>query len=663
MGALFLALALFGFSAPAIAQNAVSFGTQDGLVGSVEPLCTPAPYHSWVPVRLTIENRGEATRSIEVRLELTENSAADRVVTWVSDIGPGASKTQILPAYVGSSDFMILEVSLWESGVEIFRSREDRMQLQRRDHQINSNFSLRQNNGGFPYSKVVTLFVVAEDSARLARTVQRQFEEAWEQAEGDRAAARFVTGTRFAKEIVGTVVASQELPVAPEAYEAIDRVVLIGVRAADVSQAQRVALQRAVHAGRVAWIVPGRDGAGSDWVLPSPVQRRTLVETGGDAEWTALEVADDPGVVVTTRAFGMEGSSESLPEVLDYPTGLGHWRRVAVLPPTDDVPFAVDVTYERATSLASPADDGELYRDDVPELAWIDAIDRLYREEVPVTLVFAIIVTYLLAIGPLLFWTLKRKGRLIWLLWVQPAVVVVFLVGTYTVGYLHFGAFTRTYQTLVVQLPAAGTGWGFGHALTTRYNPREGFASLEAFDGSLPMFRPLGGRNPELSWRFDPNGARLEQVALPEWSYSHFMTSGPLELGGGLELRSEFLKDGSALGGVAGQRFTLKNVLPFSVHRPAFRVQDRIVQIDQTLFPGQTVEIDTPSLGLQSRGAGAGGFSATPVVRQLLNGLPQRTGLVVVEFDPKELPGGQVPFGIDTEYAEQRGYLILVGKP
>ena len=78
---------------------------------------------------------------------------------------------------------------------------------------------------------------------------------------------------------------------------------------------------------------------------------------------------------------------------------------------------------------------------------WIDAVDSRYRRSVDAEALFLFVIVYLLVAGPGLFLFLKRKGRLPWLLWMQPAVVGVFLVITGLLGWAHHGVASRTDHT------------------------------------------------------------------------------------------------------------------------------------------------------------------------------------------------------------------------
>ncbi len=636
--------------ATSLAQDGGAFRTDDGLRGNAVALVAPGPTQSWAPVQIEITNDGTSMRSLEVSVQSGMNDGPQRIVTWALDLAgrstdsatTGATKIQILPVFVGHDAYSEVNVSIRENGTEI--AVIDRLEFRRR--QLSGGGQRRS----ILYRDINAFFVTTEESKRDAESVRQEYTASFARSNYD-------------LESPAAPILARHLPIAAEAYEAVDRIVLIGVEPSDLSAPQRRALRTAIRSGRVAWIVPGPQGEGAGWVL-DPSRHKIVSSTievaggasGAASAWDCFKVENDPGRPSVERGLS-DGSVQ--PMVRIYADGLGSWKRIVARQLTT-IPF--EPTFEqRVVGVTAATITANAYRQrSSGELGWVEDVDSTHRAEVPILLVFGLIVTYLLGIGPILFWLLKRKGKLIWLLWIQPAVVIGFLIGTYVIGYLHFGAFVASYQTLVVNQPLIDVNedtlrehetWGYGYSLLTRYNPREGSFSLRCADGSLPMFRAVAQRDPDLKWRFDNDSPRLDSVELPEWSYSHFMSSGPLKVGGAVRVQLNIVPVTDAREERQHQ-ITIKNDLPFAVSNPTFKLGERLVRIQREILPGETVVMTEESI--------TRAVFATDISRRLFDAQSHGRTQLVVEFDPTGIPSPGIPFAVETDYETQTAYLVVV---
>jgi hypothetical protein len=354
-----------------------------------------------------------------------------------------------------------------------------------------------------------------------------------------------------------------------------------------------------------------------------------------------------------------------------YPEGLGEWRRLTTFgyPNTLFDDDGSDPAVRRVHAVPFWETNARMGRGftGYPGLtptreaaAWYEAVDYLYRSGVEPVLVFVIIAVYLLVVGPGLFLVLRRLGRLIWLLWLQPVVVIVFLVATIMIGYITFGVLSTSWQTVLVYQDE-NSDWGAGLALLTRYNPGAGSGGVETGDGSLPCFlvREAGGFRNQ-TWRIDDRGRRLEEIVFPQWSWSHFVSRGPVELRGALRIRETYEAPRENEPAQPLEVYEVTNEYPFPVTDFTLWRSKGLLRFRGEIAPGETRSFRaSETLG--------GGAWEDPRWRRVIEnalgvaGSTKRSPAYLVEFDPATLPGG-VPFGMTGELEENRGILIALEK-
>lgn len=597
---------------------------------------------SWVPVQVEIENLAQRFRRLEVRLTTVASFKQREPVVWELELSPGARKLAVLPAYLPASRFLEGLVEIYEDGALVWNEQ---------------TFPLRT---GARQSPVANCLVIVPGDQVPSDVIEEAFRRTHTKADLHRVSREFV-------------------PTSPEIYQSIQHVVLYQVAAADFSAAQRQAIVQAVRSGTQAWVVPGKAGEGNDWLEPRAgnferTPRRSPL--GQDFDAFLVPGNSDPGRRVDASSVHR---SRDFPSVLYYPEGLGGWFRFTTTGVLPIVPRTKPRLGSKDFSLSRTHDDS--WRRDTSSFAWLDSLDRVYRKEVRLELVFILIATYLFVIGPGLFFLLRRKGKLIWLLWLQPLVVVLFLLGVYLVGYLNFGIPSASYETLVVKQPE-GSQWGYGTAIASEYNSIARPRDVESKSGLLPIALQQGKEGRSQSWRITADGTSyLQGFYFPTWSLLHFQTQGPLLLSGELTLRIVEIQDQPGLG--TPFAFEVDNQLNMSVKSPAFRLPPQALAVlppelrerlrrrfgaDPCCFEG---EIPARSQKLFPIDQGRAWRelrreTADPQRARWLQTLssfwqtcdpPAR---YLVEFDPADLPGTGADFSLEGERTERRGVLLGV---
>jgi hypothetical protein len=293
------------------------------------------------------------------------------------------------------------------------------------------------------------------------------------------------------------------LPERVEALSAIDRLVWQDVDASDLSPAQLGALRGWVAQGGRLVIVGGTGGPGllsafPDELLPYrpsatvdvpasvlgtllgelPSTATDLTALGGPAGAGRTLAAVGDRVVAAELTFGngsvtILGFDPTTPWIADSKADAAIWRRV--LPARSG-----------SAAFTSGADDSQL----------VNAVSSLSAAALPpIGGLFALLVAYIVLIGPVNYLVLRRLGRreLAWL--TMPALIGVFAVAAYV-----FGASLRGTDILVNEVAlvrgAPGTDAGQGQVYLGVFSPGRGTYQLEIPGGALltaPISQETGG--------------------------------------------------------------------------------------------------------------------------------------------------------------------------
>jgi len=293
------------------------------------------------------------------------------------------------------------------------------------------------------------------------------------------------------------------LPERGEALNAIDRLVWQDVDASDLSPAQLGALRGWVAQGGRLVIVGGTGGPGllsafPDELLPYrpgatvdlpasalgallgelPSTATDLTALGGPAGAGRTLAAVGDRVVAAELTFGngsvtILGFDPTTTWIADSKADAAIWRRV--LPARSG-----------SAVVTSGTDDSQL----------VNAVSSLSAAALPpIGGLFALLVAYIVLIGPVNYLVLRRLGRreLAWL--TMPALIGVFAVAAYV-----FGASLRGTDILVNEVAlvrgAPGTDAGQGQVYLGVFSPGRGTYQLEIPGGALltaPMSQEMGG--------------------------------------------------------------------------------------------------------------------------------------------------------------------------
>lgn len=582
----------------------------------VEPLFSGDSDGRWNPVRVSIKSSAPQPRRVEVRIIASGVRGAQGTLVWDVQLSPGAVKRGILPCLRPLDRAHYAVAQVWEGGRRISPP----------DLSVRWSTGWSANGASAPRILAVGSTVGVEARAELPP------------ADFD----------------VRGLPEPSSLPIFVEAYEGVDHLILESVDPSDLSSLQRSTLRRAVQLGMHAWISPGSAGEGNAWILDEgelPIPARQ-VETSVEGK-VAFE--REPALERGVRRNVQTGTRGYPSRFYTYVDGLGSWNRL--IHHGDPVPRE-ELSRERSRSsiLDGPTElrgwgSQGWGAERIP--GWLRPLDGVFRREVDVRLVAGMLLCYLVIVCPVLFFLLKRRNRLIWLLWVQPVVVSCFVLAIYGLGYWNYGIPSAGYQTVILRT-REGTTWADAAAVRSQYNSSARAWDLDTLDGSLPILLPINDERESCTWRVGPDrGGRLVGFRLPTWSLTHFGVEGAVDLQGRLKVHIPLV---SALGGEEPTRVEFENTLPFAVWNPTVSLV-RGGEVDATRR--RTLMRQTGSQWLRFSGRIEPGevrtLSAASAVGVLdaenkswdafkCAALEELSGVCVVDVDPEELPGG-IRFG------------------
>ena len=444
----------------------------------------------------------------------------------------------------------------------------------------------------------------------------------------------------------------EALPFRAEGYLGIDRVFIIGVEPERVSEPQREALRAAVRLGLQVWVIPTIGGKGNGWVWPKELRSTPsiTVPTVDGKQMPVFLPADDPGI---PRSTFPTADGDVRVRSFEYADGAGAWLRyTSPVGPWqfDDRPSENWATFALHRTLTP------LYgmrRGSGSSDPLVEAIDRRYRRSIDAEALFIFVVIYLLVAGPGLFVFLRRKGRLPWLLWLQPTVVVLFLLGTGLIGWARFGVAGRTDHTFILYQKAGEPGGVLLHVRSV-YSSVSAARDISPVDGeSLPIPIPEAVRRTPLRWDLGPGDAELSGFRTSFWSLTHFISGQGVEMGVFDTTRTS-------------SGISVSHDFPFDLHRLSVR-RSRVAYEEQRLAPGTTRVLSSmgdsdPDAFRPIAGGELGELEAANwagvrrQLRQWPTGISGHRASLVAEFDPKVLPESMTGEGI----SEARGFLVVL---
>ncbi|NJK80578.1 MAG: hypothetical protein HC914_12030, partial [Chloroflexaceae bacterium] len=199
----------------------------------------------------------------------------------------------------------------------------------------------------------------------------------------------------------------------------------------------------------------------------------------------------------------------------------------------------------------------------------------------PFGILLLYIVGYIMLIGPINFLVLRRRGRseLAWI--TIPVLVLVFVLGTYSVGVLIRGVRAQTFQLSIVQ-GFEGVEHGYATSFVGVFSPRR-----EIYDLGFPEMTLVS------TWRFDTRGndvallwtdsnTRINDVLVDVSGIRSFAAERAVPLD--VQLESNVQQQGDRVQGTVSNR----GDIPL---QDAFIVYNNTVQPIGDLPPGATADV------------------------------------------------------------------------
>lgn len=619
---LVLGLGSFLTTAPLSAQ--IGTWESDALKVTVRPLFPGGISELWRPVLVEVRSTSTERQELELRLRLRmgEYTREHRLplVLPAAEVGRPRVHRQIVP-------LSLIDHSPYSS-------------------QLMGTISLRSGGRALkPRDRATADFVVplqtpaivanspsgggADLNTLVVRPEGVEVPENWRLAYGD--AVRGQLGSTSARES-WEAVEPRALPSQPDAYDGIHRVLLFRFDPGDLAASQREALRAAVRLGREVWVLPGEGGEGLKWFGPEvSAELRSYGDEAGRLR-SYLWGEGDPG-----EAIGRSARS-AVPSWLRYPDGLGSWVRGTHtgVPPDFDVPLPRMGT-EILTASVSGQPRGESSTLALLDPGLTEAIDSILRRSIDPRALFLLVVVYLVVAGPLLFFYLRHRGRLHWLLWLQPTVVACFLLLTGIIGWSIFGVTHRVDDTYFLVLEE-GRAEGVLLHYRSEYSSVSGRRSLASGSGAtLPLPAHPSARQRPLQWSLDGEEAGLVDYPVPFWGLRHFVTARAGRFG---EVSLSGLRNWDGTGAIT-------STLPFPLG-PTMAVEGKVLVFAPAVPAGD----GAPLVGLPDPRS----EDHVRVTRALYSDRRDRKRLrAISEFDPGALAG---EWGGSRPGA--RGFLILL---
>jgi hypothetical protein len=263
-----------------------------------------------------------------------------------------------------------------------------------------------------------------------------------------------------------------DLPPRVEPWFALDQLIWQDVDASELSPDQVNALKSWVAAGGRLVVLGGTTGATSLGALPSEIlpyrPNETVVASPGDVRAllgnVTLAGGTFPSMAGTLERGWALASSGSHVIAAEAPYGRGATTIIGLDPTQPEIAgsAAARALWRRTLSSSRPEvrpftglDDGSI----------AGALNQLPSVELPrVEQLFGLLAGYILLVGPLNYFVLRRLDRREWAWLTIPALVVVFAVGSYGLGRLLKGD-----DVIVNQLSIVRVGGGTSEGLAQTY--------------------------------------------------------------------------------------------------------------------------------------------------------------------------------------------------
>lgn len=517
-----------------------------------------------MPVVLEIRNEGDPFRG-DLVIDFGNVYESGTASAIALDIGPG--ETETVRATVDSADsyafserqFRFFEGG-WRNGSEIGYQG---------DHRPNVNFH---------YTETSIAVVLSESADRLSGLRDLNF------------------GNTPESEVVGPYGRNSILPAEPAGWEAADLIIADDGVLAGLPQADQEAIAGRIRAGGTLLIGMTDDPADAGVFRDSlPLEQQGRIELPPEVlRETAVETAV-PAFVASLR-----GSAQSLAEsdgrVLAAFTEYGAGSIIQTSFSLGDEPLASAPDTARFISgvLAALPGSNAAYsgmhgdpRSDFVHLGK-SATERFETFRIPSAVILLIVTLYMILVGPILYFVLKKRDRREQAWWIIPSVAVLISAGIFAYGAKDRLFHPQFRQAALFFSDGNGTlsGMYTGSVLTNRGGDLEVTASppvtLSAAGGSTAFSGGSDNFGSAVAEQ-TPQGTLLTLRDMPFWSVR--TVHGETRIADAGSLESDLAVSGGRLTGTLTNRFS-------------FRLRDVSVWSGTGLIPvgdleaGETAEID-----------------------------------------------------------------------
>jgi hypothetical protein len=234
--------------------------------------------------------------------------------------------------------------------------------------------------------------------------------------------------------------------------------------------------------------------------------------------------------------------------------------------------------------------------------------------DIGIPFLVALIVFYLVLVGPVLYFLLKRKNRLLDLIWAEPLLALVYVGVVFATGYLTKGVLTKTQLwTLIKQVE--GEDLGARESYLAIFSGDEADYTIRAPHGDFLISVAANAKEARQAKTVVVSEARgghaLEDYRLELWQQGYAVNGEFVEFSGdGIELSQHENDEGEAM-----VRF--KNNLPFPVVSAMIPEGPLFLP---PLAPGAEVELPARSL-LSETGLGRASRLQSEELREKIESL------------------------------------------
>ncbi|MHB2019046.1 MAG: hypothetical protein ACYCW6_19025 [Candidatus Xenobia bacterium] len=504
-------------------------------------------YDRAVPISVRLSNPGDAPFEGQVQVELPSNNYQRVLIHAPVTLAPGARRaiTLPLPAPAQVQSYYLsnglLTVRLTSHGQTVLERTLPLRSLFSRDFLV---LVVSPGSSGFDY-----LHAMPQQHQKQAS----------------------MSGQTVVEDATADV-----LPAHWIGFSSCDLVVLNHVAALKLSADQERALADWVHTGGTLLLVSGLDPSEFHNSLLEPLLPAPLLQTATLAGVTLqqldvshcqvlMKLGPSPLLVGARRGLGQVlycAADVGTPHVLSRQVSAGFWKTVFKSAPRAPVtPILTDAhLLDKAPEIQPPS----------------------------FGFLAAFLFVYVMVVGPLNFWLLRRLDRVMLAYVTIPALALLFAGVCFGLSYASKGAQVILRCMSVSYLSANGDATAFTHTWTSLFSPSQATYTLSFAPRTAACIvqNTISTTQPHLDLEYG-DGLRYRDVGLEMWSLGRFRTDSVVTWPGGVVLALK--TDGPQLSGTITSRLGgvpfLGVVLSNSSLSPALTLQDGMLPVDVKLQP------------------------------------------------------------------------------